>query len=84
MCEVSENHRNWLDCIRSGGVPNANAEVACRAAIAVHLGNIATRLQRAIRFDHSSQQIMGDEEANALLSRTYRDGGHWGIPAGVA
>ena len=25
-CEVSENHRNWLDCIKSGGVPNANAE----------------------------------------------------------
>jgi predicted dehydrogenase len=83
-CEVSENHRNWLDCIKSGGVPNANAEVACRAAIAVHLGNIATRLQRAIRFDPSSEKIVGDEEANALLSRNYRDGGHWGIPAGVA
>jgi len=82
-CEVSENHRNWLDCIKSGGVPNANAEVACRAATAVHLGNIATRLQRTIRFDPATEQIVGDDEANALVSRKYRDGGHWGIPAGV-
>jgi predicted dehydrogenase len=83
MCDITENHRNWLACIKSGGVPHANAEVASRAAIAVHLGNIATRLQRTIRFDAASQQIAGDDEANALIAREYRDGGHWGIPNGA-
>ena len=58
-------------------------EVAVRSATAVHLGNIATRLQRTIRFDSATQSVIGDEEANALLARKYRADGHWGIPQGV-
>jgi hypothetical protein len=81
--EVAQNLQNWIDCIKSGGVPNANVEIAHRTATAAHLGNIATRLGRSIRFDPNQEHILGDEEANALLSRNYREGGHWGIPAGV-
>jgi hypothetical protein len=58
-------------------------EIAHRTATAAHLGNIATRLGRSIRFDPTHQRIVDDEEANAMLRRNYRDGGHWGIPAGV-
>jgi predicted dehydrogenase len=81
--EVAENQQNWLDCIKSGGVPNANIEIAARTTIAAHLANIATRLQRTLRFDPASEKIIGDAEANELLTRSYREGGHWGIPAGV-
>lgn len=81
--EVSENQQNWIDCIKSGGVPNANVEIAARTATAVHLGNIATRLGRTIHFDPASEWIVGDDEAAALQTRKYREGGHWGIPAGV-
>ena len=80
--EVAENQQNWLDCIKSGGVPNANIEIALRTATAAHLGNIATRLHRTIHFDPARGRIVGDEEANACLPRNYRSG-HWGIPAGV-
>ena len=81
--EVWQNEQNWIDCIKSGGVPNANVEIAVRTAIACHLGNIATRLQRTLHFDPATEKITGDEEANAMLTRAYRDGGHWGIPADV-
>ena len=81
--EVPENQQNWIDCIKSGGVPNANVEIAVRTAIACHLGNIATRLQRTIHFDPATEKIVGDEEAAGLLTRSYREDGHWGIPAGV-
>jgi predicted dehydrogenase len=81
--KVVENHQNWLDCIKSGSVPNANLEIAVRTAIAAHLGNITTRLRRTIRFDPATETIVGDPEASALLTRKYREGGHWGIPAGV-
>ena len=77
------NFVNWLDCIQSGGEPNANIENAVRTATAVHLGNIATRLQRTVRFDSESEKITGDNEANSLLERRYREGGHWGVPDGV-
>jgi hypothetical protein len=78
-----ENQQNWLDCIKSGGTPHANVEIAVRTAVACHLANIATRLQRTLRFDPASETAIDDEEANALLGRKYREGGHWGIPAGV-
>jgi predicted dehydrogenase len=81
--EVPQNQQNWINCIKNGGVPNANVEIAHRTATAAHLGNIATRLGRSIRFDPQEERIVGDDEANALLSRNYRDGGHWGIPEGV-
>jgi predicted dehydrogenase len=81
--EVSENQQNWLTCIKSGGVPNANVEIAVRTAVATHLANIATRLQRSLKFDPAAEKIIGDDEANKLLRRTYREGGHWAIPAGA-
>ena len=37
--------------------PNANMEVAVRTATAVHLGNIATRLQRTVHFDPDSRRL---------------------------
>ena len=80
---VAENQQNWIDCIKSGGLPNANVEIAHRMATAAHLGNIATRLGRTIHFDATTERITDDDEAAALLVRKYREGGHWGIPAGV-
>ena len=35
--------------------------------IACHLGNIATRLGRALEFDAEKEQIVNDDEANRLL-----------------
>jgi hypothetical protein len=80
---VVENHRNWVDCIKSGKVPNANVDIAVRTATAVHLGNIATRLGRTIHFDPTNERIIGDDDATKLVSRKYREGGHWGVPADV-
>jgi predicted dehydrogenase len=80
---VAENQQNWLDCIKSGNMPHANVEIAHRMATAAHLGNIATRLGRMIRFDPGTEEIVADDEAAALLVRKYRDGGHWGVPTGV-
>ena len=80
---VAENQQNWIDCIRSGDTPNASVDMAHRTATAIHLGNLATRLRRTLTFDPQTEQIVGDAEAAAMLGRTYRDGGHWGVPAMV-
>ena len=45
----------------------------------VHLANIAVKVGRGLRIDPGAEQIIGDEEANALMGRQYRDG-HWAIP----
>lgn len=76
------HHRNFLACIRSGGTPNADIEIGHLSAALAHLGNIATRVRRTLRFDPAEETILGDEEAAALLRRTYRPG-HWAVPKGV-
>ena len=81
--DVKQNFQNWIDCIKSGSSPNANIEIGHRTATAAHLANIAVRLGRTIHFDPTQDDIVRDDDANAMLTRKYRKGGHWGIPNGV-
>ena len=37
-----------------------------------HLGNIAFRPGRVLEFDPATERFKGDEEANGMLTRTYR------------
>ncbi len=77
-----DHHRNFIDCVRNGGRPNADIEIGHRSATLCHLANIATRLGRALTFDPDQEQIVDDEAANAMLHRQYREG-HWAVPKGV-
>ncbi len=73
---------DFLDAIRSDRRPNADIEIGHLSATLCHLGNIACRVGRTLQFDPAKEQIAGDSEANALLTRAYR-ADHWAIPAGV-
>ena len=70
-----EHARNFLDCMKSRQRPNADVEEGHRTAAMCHLGNIATRLGRSLRWDAVKEQVIGDTEANQMLSRPYR--GPW-------
>ncbi len=76
------HHRNFLDCIKSGRRPNADIEIGHLSTTLAHLGNIATRVGRVLHFDPATELLTGDEEANRLIRRTYREG-HWAVPKGV-
>ena len=70
---VSGNHhQNWLDCVRSRRAPICEAEIGHRSATVCHLGNIALRTRRKLTWDAAKEQIVGDVEANAMLTRPYR------------
>lgn len=71
--ESRNHHQNWIDCIRERRRPICDVEVGHRSATVCHLGNIAARLGRSIRWDPSREAIPGDEEASAMLSRPYRE-----------
>jgi len=77
------NHRaDFLDAIRTDRAPNAEIGIGHLSASLCHLGNIAVRVGRTLNFDPAKETFLGDDDANRLLSRTYRDG-HWAIPRGV-
>ncbi len=80
--ELLGHQEDFLDAIRTGRRPNAEIEIGHLSATLSHLGNLAARLGRSLRFDPKKEQILGDEEANALVRREYRQG-HWAVPQGV-
>ena len=72
---VSKNHKtNWLDCIQTRKQPISNVEIGHRTATICQLAEIADRLQRPIRWDPVSQQIVGDEHARRWQDRPRRAG----------
>jgi predicted dehydrogenase len=64
--------QNFLDCITKGARPSADIEEGHKSTRMCHLGNIALRLSRTLRFDAKTETCLGDREANQLLGRTYR------------
>ena len=64
--------RNFLDCVKSRKRPNADVEEGHLTATICHLGNIATRLNRMLKWDAEREVFLGDREANQMLSRPYR------------
>jgi hypothetical protein len=77
--DSTPHHRDFLACVRSGARPAADIEIGHLSAGLSHLGNIATRAGRTIRFDPKAEQVIGDDEAARLVSREYR-AGHWATP----
>lgn len=64
---------NFLDCVVSREAPTCTAwDGHCIAAVA-HLGNAALRSGRSeILFDPAAERIVGADDADAFLRRTYR------------
>ena len=69
----SENHvTNFVDCVFSGEKTIVSAETGHRSVTVAHLGNIALRTGRELRWDPAKEEILDDPGASAMLSREYR------------
>jgi len=65
----------WDDFVQSidqRRAPVAAIELAHRSSVLPLLGMISWRTGRSVAWDAEKEQIIGDPEANALLSRPYR------------
>lgn len=76
---VEQHIRNFLDAAKSDGPSNADAEVAHLSCGIVHLGEIAYRTGRAIQFDPDKEAVVGDDQAQAMLTKQHRH--PWEFPA---
>jgi len=65
---------DFVACCRTRAMPRSDIWTHHRTLSTCHLSNIAMRLGRKIRWDATSQEIVGDEEANSLLKREQRKG----------
>ncbi|WP_182870866.1 Gfo/Idh/MocA family protein [Rhodopirellula sp. JC639] len=71
--DVEAHSRNFLDCIKSRELPNANHVVMRRSHTASHAAALSWLLQRTLRVDPATETFVGDDEANRLRSRPERD-----------
>jgi len=72
---LDDHFANWLKAVKSRKTEDQNGpvETAHRASALAHLGNISYRLGRVLEFDAATEQFVGDREANAMLTRKYRE-----------
>ncbi len=71
--------RNFLACVRSRALPNADIGIGHLSTLHAHLGNVVSRTGRNLRFDQGTETVIADDQANLYVSRRYRT--HWGTPA---
>jgi predicted dehydrogenase len=68
----SDHMGNFFDCIRSRKPPICDVEIGHRSASLCHLGVIALRLGRKLKWDPKREHFVGDEQANQWLAREMR------------
>ena len=73
LYQATSQHRNWIECIKSGKQCICPAEVGHRSASICHLANIGYQLRRALRWDPAEQKFIDDEAANKMLERPLRE-----------
>jgi predicted dehydrogenase len=70
---VPDHHHDWMQCIRTRERTVCDVAVGGRSTIVSHLGTIAHRTARALRWDPARCEFVGDDEANRMRSRPPRE-----------
>lgn len=68
----SDQHGNWLDCIRSRQEPISPVEKGHRACSTCLLHHIAMKTKRRMHWDPVKERFQGDPAADEMLSRPQR------------
>ena len=72
---------NFIECIRTRNLPNADIEELHLSTLLCQYGNIAYRVGRRLHIDAQTEGFINDADANALVKRQYRD--PWVVPESV-
>ncbi|MBN1394332.1 MAG: Gfo/Idh/MocA family oxidoreductase [Pirellulales bacterium] len=68
-----EHQENFVRCIRSRELPNADVEQGHRSALLAQYANISMRLGGVkLTVDPQTERFIGNDAATAMLHRTYR------------
>jgi hypothetical protein len=58
VADVPRHRKNWLDCIRHGGTPNGNIEIALKAHVVLCLGEMSERLSLTLHYDEKTRKVL--------------------------
>lgn len=72
LLQTSSLHDNWIDSVKSRKPTLVPAEVGHRSCSIALLGDMAMHIGRRLKYDPANEQFIGDNEANAMISRPQR------------
>jgi len=72
LYQSEEQHGNWLDCIQSRIEPISPIEIGHRACSVCLLSHIAMKIPGTLQWNPDTEQFIGNEAANSMLSRPQR------------
>jgi hypothetical protein len=75
--EHSERKGHWANflwCAKNKKEPISDVHSHMKMLNICHLAGISARLGRSLKWDDAAEQIVGDEQANAMLARPIRKG----------
>ncbi|MBM3458734.1 MAG: Gfo/Idh/MocA family oxidoreductase [Armatimonadetes bacterium] len=76
---ASDNHyQNWLESIQTRKLPICDVAIGHRSATVCHLGNIAVRTGKKLRWDPVGETILGDDPLTEWVRPAYRS--PWTLP----
>ena len=68
---IPGHHKNWIDCIRTNGVPNGNIDLAVRVQVIISLAERAFRESSTFTFDPKTRTATsGHAPAHAAAMST--------------
>ena len=65
---------NFFHCVRERIDPISDVHTHMQMLNVCHLAGISARLGRELKWDDANEQIVGDDQANSMLARPYREG----------
>jgi predicted dehydrogenase len=71
-------HDDFVRCVKSRKDPYFPVDIGHRVSTVCHLANIAIKLGRKLKWDPEREEFVGDDDANAMLSRELRS--PWKLP----
>jgi hypothetical protein len=71
---VVNHFKNFTDCVRSGKWQDLHADImeGHLSSSLCHLGNIACRLKKELRFNPRDEKFVDDQVADSYLTKMYR------------
>ena len=73
LYRCSNDHRNFVECVKSRSETCSPIEAAHRSTTVCYLGHIATLLGRRLRWNPSEERFVNDPEADRYLTRAMRE-----------
>jgi hypothetical protein len=73
LLQDNHHHRDFIDCVLSRRTPVSDIDSAVQSDFISHLGDIAVRTGRKIRWDPRQETIVGDEAAARMMHRPLRE-----------